>query len=113
MAESDRHRAEDAAFLDNMPAVLGPLAMIALDRIQAMLGPDYGGIDFGLSPRGEVVLFEANATMAANPPEEHEKWHYRAPVCKKIRCAAQEILCRRKHEALRMMLHKRSMQRCK
>ena len=34
MADRPEHRAEDAEFLENMPAVLGPRAMAALARIQ-------------------------------------------------------------------------------
>ena len=49
MAERAEHRAEDAEFLENMPGVLGPRAMAALEQIQAALGLDYAGIDFGLS----------------------------------------------------------------
>ena len=49
MAEQADHRAEDAEFLENMPGVLGPRAMEALAHIQATLGLDYAGIDFGLS----------------------------------------------------------------
>ncbi len=41
----------------------GPGAMAALADIQEALGLDYAGIDFGLSASGEVLLFEANATM--------------------------------------------------
>ncbi len=72
MAESAEHRAEDAAFLANMPEVLGPIAMRALSSIQSTLGLDYAGIDFGLNAKGEVLLFEANATMVVNPPDAED-----------------------------------------
>ncbi len=81
MADYPEHRAEDAAFLDDMPAVLGPAAMKALEGIRDALGLDYAGIDFGLSTKGEILLFEANATMIVHPPEPDERWAYRrAPV---------------------------------
>ena len=51
MAGDHEHRAEDAAFLENMPGVLGPVAMKALGQIQSTLGLDYGGIDFGLNAK--------------------------------------------------------------
>src|ERR1035441_7373662 len=44
-----------------MPGVLGPRAMEALTKIQATLGLDYAGIDFGLSSAGDLLLFETNA----------------------------------------------------
>ncbi len=73
MADRPEHRAEDAAFLENMPAVLGPRATAALAEIQSRLGLDYAGIDFGLNASGEILLFEANATMVVHPPEPDEK----------------------------------------
>ena len=92
MAESTEHRAEDAAFLENMPGVLGPAAMNALERIRSMLGLDYAGIDFGLNAKGEVLVFEANATMAVNPPGAEERWSYRLPAYQRIREAVQKML---------------------
>jgi glutamate/tyrosine decarboxylase-like PLP-dependent enzyme len=95
MADNEAHRAEDKAFLENMPAVIGPLAMKALERIQQTLGLDYAGIDFGLNAKGEVLVFEANATMVVNPPEPDERWAYRRPACQRIHTAVQQMLIKR------------------
>jgi aromatic-L-amino-acid decarboxylase len=95
MAENPQHRAEDAAFLDDMPAVLGPLAMNALKRIQSTLALDYAGIDFGLNAQGELLLFEANATMVVNPPEPDERWKYRRPAYDQIRRSVHKMLIER------------------
>ena len=92
MAEQADHRAEDAEFLENMPGVLGPRAMQALAGIQATLGLDYGGIDFGLSAEGNVLLFEANATMVVNPPEPDQRWAYRRPAVERIFAAVRRML---------------------
>jgi glutathione synthase/RimK-type ligase-like ATP-grasp enzyme len=92
MAEDANHRAEDAEFLENMPGVLGPVAMQALSRIQAILGLDYAGIDFGLSATGDLLLFEANATMVVNPPEPEERWAYRRPAVARIFAAVRRML---------------------
>jgi tetratricopeptide (TPR) repeat protein len=92
MAEQADHRAEDAEFLENMPEVLGPRAMQALSRIQATLGLDYAGIDFGLSATGELLLFEANATMVVNPPEPDQRWAYRRPAVERIFTAVRRML---------------------
>jgi tetratricopeptide (TPR) repeat protein len=81
MADNAGHRAEDKAFLEDMPAVLGEKAMLALERIRLALGLDYGGIDFGLTETGEVLVFEANATMGIYQPGLADIWAYRkAPV---------------------------------
>jgi aromatic-L-amino-acid/L-tryptophan decarboxylase len=95
MAERAEHRAEDAEFLENMPAVLGPRAMTALEQIQGALDLDYAGIDFGLSPAGDLLLFEANATMVVNPPEPEERWAYRRPAVERIFGAVRRMLMRK------------------
>jgi len=77
MADQPDHRAEEARFLADMPAVLGPKAMAALERIRDALGLDYAGIDFGIGPDGDLLLFEANATMVIAPPDRDERWAYR------------------------------------
>jgi aromatic-L-amino-acid/L-tryptophan decarboxylase len=103
MADNPAHRAEDQAFLENMPDVLGPLAMNALERIQSILGLDYAGIDFGMSAQGEVLLFEANATMVVNPPEADERWNYRRPAYERISAAIQKMLMQRAVSSERSM----------
>jgi len=92
MAERADHRAEDAAFLENMPGAIGGRAMEALARIQSTLALDYAGIDFGLNPAGDVLLFEANATMVVNPPEPDERWAYRRPAVDRVFTAVREML---------------------
>jgi hypothetical protein len=87
MADFPEHRAEDAAFLADMSGVLGPWVLGALKEIQKILGLDYGGIDFGLNRNGDVLLFEANATMAILPPGRERQWDYRRPAVEKV-CAA-------------------------
>ena len=92
MAERADHRAEDAEFLENMPGVLGARATGALAQIQATLGLDYAGVDFGLSASGDLLLFEANATMVVNPPEADERWAYRRPAVERIFAAVRKML---------------------
>ena len=92
MAESPEHRAEDAAFLADMPKVLGPRVMDSLRAIHSELGLDYGGIDFGLDAERNLLLFEANATMVILPPGADAKWDYRRP--------AVDLICRAVHAML-------------
>ena len=77
MADQPNHRCEEERFLGDMPAVLGDKAMTALGRIRERLRLDYAGIDFGLSPDGEILLFEANATMVVATPSLDPRWAYR------------------------------------
>ncbi len=92
MTNSAENRSEDAAFLDNMPTVLGQKAMTALERIAEELNLDYCGIDFGLSPSGAVLLFEANATMVVNMPDSDKRWDYRRPAVAKILTAVSNMI---------------------
>ena len=84
MAEQPDHRAEELAFLADMPAVLGDKAMVALAGIRDALGLDYAGIDFGLGPGGDLLLFEANATMVIAAPDPDPRWAYRRTAIVKI-----------------------------
>jgi hypothetical protein len=92
MAERADHRAEDAEFLENMAGVLGERAMEGWRGFKSTLGLDYAGIDFGLSAGGDVLLFEANATMVVNPPEADERWAYRRPAVERIFAAVRRML---------------------
>lgn len=89
------HQAEERAFLGDMPGVLGPAAMRALHEIQAGLGLEYAGIDFGTGADGRLHLYEANATMLIAAPEPHPQWHYRRPAYDAALAAVRRMLCRR------------------
>ena len=95
MADRPDHRAEEAAFLADMPAVLGPRAMAALDAIDRALGLDYGGVDFALAPDGSLLVFEANATMVVAPPGPEAMWDYRRAPVQRILHAAQAVVLKR------------------
>ena len=92
MAENPAHRAEEAEFLEDMPAVLGPRAMAALAEIQNVLGLEYAGIDFGVNAQGDVLLFEANATMTVLPPDQDHRWDYRRAAVQRVEDAVRKML---------------------
>ncbi len=92
MADHPEYRREEADFLRDMPAVLGSKAMTALERIRERLGLDYAGVDFGLGPDGDLLLFEANATMVIAPPGADERWAYRRDAIGKIRDAVVTMI---------------------
>ncbi len=92
MRENAGYREEEARFLEDMPGVLGTRAMAALAEIQNMLGLDYAGIDFGLNSQGDVLLFEANATMTVLPPERDRRWDYRRGAVERVEDAVRKML---------------------
>jgi Tfp pilus assembly protein PilF len=85
MRDRPEHRAEEMAFLTAGLARLGARATAALEAIRATLDLDYGGIDFGIDAAGNVVLFEANATMAIALPDDD-------PSAADRRVAAERII---------------------
>lgn len=91
MDDHPQHRAEEARFLSDMDGVLGPTVMTALHRIEETLGLDYGGIDFGLNAQGQVLLYEANATMAVYRPDPDPKWDYRRAASERVYAAVKEL----------------------
>jgi tetratricopeptide (TPR) repeat protein len=92
MRDRADHRAEEASFLADMSVVLGPGAMAALKRLTDTIGLDYGGIDFGLSQQGEILLFEANATMVVEQPDPDPRWDYRRAAVDRIHQAVRALL---------------------
>ena len=63
--------AEELAFLRDPGSALGERALAAIAAIGRRLDLDYGGVDFSLTADGQVLLFEANATMLTHlePPD--------------------------------------------
>ena len=92
MARNAAFREEERRFLSDMPGVLGPRAMRALERVRGALGLEYGGIDFAVAPDGAVLLFEANATMSLVPPAPGEVWDYRRAAIDTALQAARRML---------------------
>lgn len=87
-------RAEERAFLENMPAALGESATAALERVFEALGLQYAGADFSLDARGNAVVFEANAAMTVFMPEFTLANAYRRSAVEKIYQASQDMLVR-------------------
>jgi glutathione synthase/RimK-type ligase-like ATP-grasp enzyme len=77
MADKPDHRKEEMAFLADMRAVLGDKAIAALHAVCGRLALDYAGIDFGVNAQGDLLLFEANATMVIASPDNDPRWAYR------------------------------------
>jgi Flp pilus assembly protein TadD/glutathione synthase/RimK-type ligase-like ATP-grasp enzyme len=92
MADKPDHRAEEAIFLADMRAALGDKAMAALQGISEALGLEYAGVDFGLAPNGDLLLFEANATMVIAPLDPDERWAYRRPAVGRILDAIRNMI---------------------
>jgi tetratricopeptide (TPR) repeat protein len=92
MAQRPEHREREQRYLDDLPATLGPAATAALGEIGAALGLDYAGVDFGFTAEGELVVFEANATMVVVPPGADERWSYRRAAIERVGDAVRAMV---------------------
>jgi hypothetical protein len=101
MADSADNRWIDEAFLNDMPAFIGGRGMAALERINKALDLDYCGIDFAVNADGEILLFEANATMVMVPLAADSKWDYRRPAFDAVFKAIRSMLLNRAGERAR------------
>jgi tetratricopeptide (TPR) repeat protein len=86
--------AEEMLFLKNPAAALGAAAMAAVTQVGEAMDLDYAGIDFSLLPDGQVLLFEANATMLVHPEAPDGPYAHKNPAIERI------------YEAFRAMLAK-------
>jgi tetratricopeptide (TPR) repeat protein/glutathione synthase/RimK-type ligase-like ATP-grasp enzyme len=58
--------AEEQRFLADPETALGRRAYAAISQVGRRLDLDFAGVDFALTPEGDVLLFEANAAMLAH-----------------------------------------------
>ncbi|HUZ78943.1 MAG TPA: tetratricopeptide repeat protein [Chloroflexota bacterium] len=89
-----QHQREEAKFLNDMEGALGHQALAALARIRDEMKLDYGGIDFTLDEQGQVVLFEANATMMVPTPGVDDLAAYRLPAIERVHAAVRGMIDR-------------------
>ena len=95
MAQSLENRAKDEAFLTDIASFVGARGMAALERINSALDLDYCGIDFAVSAEGDILFFEANATMVMVPLADDPKWDYRRPAFDSVFAAIRSMLIER------------------
>ena len=67
---------EDQRVLSEQLDAFPPRTAEILKEIKARIGLDYFGIDCNVTPAGDVLVFEANATMNYFPYPEEPEFHY-------------------------------------
>jgi len=72
MTRSSWKLAEEDRFLEDWRGVFGPLAANAADEVARRMDLDYAGMDCALTAEGELLLFEANATVLLHLDETPE-----------------------------------------
>jgi len=91
---ADRVR-EERCFLEDPEATLGQTAMDAIRAVGKRLDLDFCGADFTILDDGQVLLFEANATMLVHPEAEDGPLGHKNPYVDRILNAFQAMLERR------------------
>jgi tetratricopeptide (TPR) repeat protein len=81
---------EEEAFLNDPATVFSPSHYRALREIHKRIGLEYFGIDCGLDRSGNLVVFEANASMLVH--DGNEQFPYKAPFVRRIKTAFDEML---------------------
>ena len=56
-------RDDEIHCLDQFDDYLGRERLTALTHFMTRIGLDFCGVDFGIAPQGQVVIFEANPAM--------------------------------------------------
>src|SRR5262249_20432175 len=81
---------EEAAFLADPTAVFTPDHYQALRAIRARIGLDYFGIDCAIDDRGDLLVFEVNASMLVH--EDKAEFPYKDPAVRAIKQVFDRML---------------------
>jgi tetratricopeptide (TPR) repeat protein len=92
MAGDAGRTAEELRFLADPAGAIGGPAMAAVEAIGRRLDLDYAGLDFAVTTRGKVLVFEANATMLTHLEPENGPFAAKNPFIQPIIAAFQARL---------------------
>ncbi|MGA7807219.1 tetratricopeptide repeat protein, partial [Bradyrhizobium sp.] len=81
---------EEAAFLSNPAIIFNAAQYQALRAVRERFGLDYFGIDCGLDRRGDLVVFEVNASMLVH--DDNAEFPYKDPFVRAIKTAFGAML---------------------
>lgn len=81
---------EEEAFLNDPTTVFNAGHYQMLRAIQQRIGLEFFGIDCALDRSGNLVVFEANASMLVH--ECNEEFPYKTPFVQRIKLAFDEML---------------------
>jgi tetratricopeptide (TPR) repeat protein len=90
MANQPWMQQEEAAFLANPAVIFNAAHYQALRMVRERFGLDYFGIDCGLDPDGDLVVFEVNASMLVH--DDNAEFRYKDPFVRVIKNAFEAML---------------------
>ena len=92
MAHQKWMQQEEEGFLNAPATVFNPAHYQALQTIRERIGLEYCGIDCALDASGNLVVFEANASMLVHA--RNEEFPYKMPAVRRIKLAYEAMLRR-------------------
>ena len=92
MGRVDWKKAEEEAFLTDWRRVFGPRGTAAVEQVARRLDLDYGGMDCSLLPGGEVLFFEANASMLVHLDDSAAEFPCKHQAVPRIRDAVTRMI---------------------
>jgi tetratricopeptide (TPR) repeat protein/glutathione synthase/RimK-type ligase-like ATP-grasp enzyme len=93
MANQRWMQQEEEAFLAHPEAVFDEARMAAVQAIARATGLEYCGVDIGVTPAGDVVFFESNATMLVHD-EKDGPFVFKNAYIARIKVAFDAMLAR-------------------
>ncbi len=92
MERADWKKREEEDFLTGWRRVFGPKAAAAVEQVAQRMDLDYGGMDCSILPNGEVLLFEANASMLVHLDDAEANFPYKHQAVPRIRDAVTHMV---------------------
>jgi tetratricopeptide (TPR) repeat protein len=92
MIDHEWMQREEQEFLGDPTVFFTPDNYAALRAIRAAIDLEYFGIDCGLDPAGNLVVFEVNASMLIH--QHNENFPYKTPYVERIRAAFEVVLAK-------------------
>jgi tetratricopeptide (TPR) repeat protein len=95
MDEAPWMKQEEERFLADPDATFGGARRAAIEAIGRRLDLDYGGLDCGILPDGDIVLFEANANILVHLNDPPDAFPYKHRYVPRIFDAMADLVLRR------------------
>ena len=92
MAERPEVVAEERVLFETAGDPFPPYVMATFRAVRDRMGLDFFGMDFGIDAGGQVVLFEANATMSFFPFAQDSQFEYLRACFAPAQAAFRELL---------------------
>lgn len=92
MAENAQNRAEEARLMETFDQTFGPRHAAAFRLIHEKVGLDYLVIDCGVTPQGDLLVFEADTCGVIHAMDPEDVYPYKHAQMRKVFAAFRQML---------------------